>query len=298
MLLGVLLAIALGLIAVSYTGGSSSVVRSLRTTAGSVFGGLERAASAVTGSGSSGQVAALQRQVIQLRSELSQARLSRSDYAQLRRLLQLAGKGGYRIEAANVIAVGQGGQQTVTVDAGRADGIRPQETVIDGQGLVGEVISVSAQTATVQLGTDSGTVVGVRLAPSGDVGWVTGQGPGGAGPGLLRLQVLTTSARLSQGEQLVTTASVNDRPYVPGVPVGVISKVVTNGAGLTPVALVRPYADYATLAVVGIVVARPHHNPRYSVLPPSPSARPTPTVTVTVTPGASPAATPTSTPGG
>ena len=54
----------------------------------------------------------------------------------------LAGKGGYRIVAASVIANGQGFQQTVTLDAGSRDGVKPRETVLNGQGLVGEVTSV------------------------------------------------------------------------------------------------------------------------------------------------------------
>ena len=59
-----------------------------------------------------------------------------------------------------------------------------------------------------------------------------------------------------------------------------------NQAGsLTALALVRPYVDFTSLGVVGIVVAPPSHNPRFSVLPPAPHVKPAPTVTVTVTPG-------------
>jgi rod shape-determining protein MreC len=290
MLLGVLLVIALALIAVSYSDGASPVLRGVKTAAGTVFGGLERAASAMAGPGSGGRAASLQRQVVRLRAQLSQAQLSRADYAQLRRLLQLSGQGGYKIVTANVIAAGQGYQQTVTLDAGSADGISAGETVLDGQGLLGEVTAVTGQTATVQLATGAGTVIGVRLAPSGDIGWVSGQGKSAAGTGLLRLQVLNTSAVLHPGEQLVTSASVRDRPYVPGVPVGTITKVVSNAPGQAPVALVRPYADFSSLSVAGVVIAPPRRDPRFAVLPPSPSPRssPRPTVTVTVTPGASP----------
>jgi len=89
------------------------------------------------------------------------------------------------------------------------------------------------------------------------------------------------------GQQLVTAASVKQRPFVPGVPVGVITKVLGRGGGLTERALVRPYADLSSLGVVGIVVAPPPRSPRFSLLPPEPSPAPTPTVTVTVTPSAS-----------
>ena len=295
--LAIALAAALVLIAVSYQNRSSSLITAARGIAGSVFGGAERAAASVTrpvgrflgagaaGTGSAGQTAATQRQLITLRTELSAARLSRAEYRQLGRLLQISGRGGYRVMAASAIAFGQGYQQTVTLDAGRADGIRPQQTVLDGDGLVGQVVSVSARTCTVMLATDPSSVVGVRLAPGGQIGWVTGQGRGPAGTGLLKLQVLDPSA-LKTGEQLVTSASVRDRPFVPGVPVGVVVSVKNKAGGLTGQALVRPYASFSALDVVGIVVSPPRHDPRYSVLPPRP---PTPTPAPSRTAPSSPA---------
>jgi rod shape-determining protein MreC len=296
--LGVLLVLALALITFDYRDGSSGPVRSLQQFGGSVFGTLERGVSVVTepvvgffgrGGSSNGQVAALQQQIVRLRAELSQEQLSKGEYQQLSQLLQLSGRGGYRIVAARVIAIGQGYGQTVTLDAGRRDGVQPEETVLDGQGLVGTVTQVSAQTCTVLLATDATSVVGVTLASSGQIGWVTGPGKTRSGSGLLRLQVLDASAGLTPGEQLVTSASVRDRPYVPGVPVGVISQVENQAGSLTALALVRPYVDFTSLGVVGIVVVPPARNPRFSVLPPKPQPSPT------VTPGPSPSSAP---PGG
>jgi rod shape-determining protein MreC len=294
--LGVLLVLALALITFDYRDGSSGPVRGLQQFGGSVFGGLERGVSVVTepvvgffgrGGSDNSQVATLQQQIVRLRAELSQEQLSKAEYQQLNQLLQLSGRGGYRIVAARVIAIGQGYAQTVTLDAGRRDGVQPEETVLDGQGLVGTVTEVNAQTCTVLLATDATSVVGVTLASSGQIGWVTGPGKTRSGSGLLRLQVLDANAALSPGEQLVTSASVHDRPYVPGVPVGVISQVENQAGSLTALALVRPYVDFTSLGVVGIVVVPPARNPRFSVLPPAPKARPVPAVTVTVTPGSS-----------
>lgn len=308
--LAVLLVLALVLITFDYRDGSSGPVRDLRQVGGSVFGTAERVTSFVTGpfvdffnhsggsSGSSGQVAALQRQIIQLRTELSQEQLSKAEYRQLSSMLQLAGRGGYRIVAATVIAMGQGYAQTVTLDAGTADGIKTGDTVLNGQGLVGTVTAVNAQTCSVLLAIDATSVVGVTMAGSGQLGWVTGPGKTRSGTGLLRLQVLDENAVLSAGQQLVTSASIHDRPYVPGVPVGVISKVENRGGSLTALALVQPYVDFTSLGVVGIVVTPPSHNPRFSVLPPAPHAKPVPTVTVTVTPGASASPSPTPSAGG
>ncbi|HEX9031541.1 MAG TPA: rod shape-determining protein MreC [Streptosporangiaceae bacterium] len=299
LLLSIALATALALIAIDYSSGSSSVVGTVRDLGGSLLGGSERTASTVTGpvgrfidsglagsGGSGARVAALQQQVIRLRAELSAASLRKSQYRQLDRLLQVAGKGGYRVVAASVIAFGQGYQQTVTLDAGSADGVRPQQTVIDGSGLVGRVVAVSGSTCTVQLASDPGSVVGVRLAPGGQIGWVTGGGRSGSGAGLLRLQVLDAQA-LAIGTPLVTAASVRDRPFVPGVPVGTIVSVRNRSGALTGQALVRPYADFSALNVVGIVIAPPRRNPRYSVLPPRPRPTPSPAPSGSASPGPS-----------
>jgi rod shape-determining protein MreC len=285
----VLLIVALALIAYGYADGSSSLLRGIRHVSGSVFGGAEHAASSVasffSGSGSSnGQVHQLQQQNAELRAELSQASLSKSDYQQLHQLLQLAGYGRYRVVAAQVIAIGQGYQQTITLDAGTAAGVKTDETVLNGQGLVGVVTAVTSNTSTVLLATDASSVVGVRLAPSGQVGLVTGPGTAGGMDGMMRLQVLDSAAVLKVGEPMVTSASVNDKPFVPGVPVGVIARVINKAGSLTPEALVRPYVNFTSLGVVGIVIVPPRNDPRFSVLPPIPHPAPAVTITVTATP--------------
>jgi rod shape-determining protein MreC len=296
----VLLAAALLLVAFGYEDASSPVLRGVRHVSGSVFGGAEHAVSSVagfvTGSGSSGQVHQLQTQLAQLRAELSAAQLSKSDYRQLHQLLLLAGAGRYRIVPASVIAIGQGYQQTVTLDAGSDSGVHANQTVLNGQGLVGQVTSVTASTCTVLLADDSSSVVGVSLAPSGQLGYVTGLGSTANSSGLLQLQVFNSQAQLSLGEALVTSASVHDQPFVPGVPIGTIVKIINKAGSLTPTALVRPYADLTGLGVVGIVVVPPAHSPQFSVLPPLPHPLPAVTVTVTARPSAGPSSSPT--PGG
>jgi rod shape-determining protein MreC len=285
----VLITAALGLIALSYSDGSNAVLRDLRSASGSVFGRAEHAAKSATGvfgsSSSASQVASLQKQVLQLRAELSATKLSQADYAELRKLLLVAGAAQYQVVAASVIAVGQGYQQTVTLDVGSADGVRPQQTVLNGEGLVGNVTSVSATTCTVLLADDSSAVVGVALAPSGQLGWATGPGRSASGSGMMRLQMLNSAAVLQPGDQLVTAASVDDKPYVPGVPVGVVAKLIVTNGSLTAAALVRPYVDFGALSVVGVVIVPPRQDPRFAALPPLPHPGPTTTVTVTAKPG-------------
>jgi rod shape-determining protein MreC len=310
LVLAVLLAAALALITVDYRDGTASPLHSLSSFGGSVFGSAEGAVSLLTspvrqlagGSGSQAKIASLQRQLAQARAELSQERLSRAQSAQLDRLLRLAGRGGYRIVAANLIAAGPAYADTITIDAGRMDGIKANETVLNGAGLVGTVTAVSAGTATVLLTTDASATVGVRLAGTGLIGAVTGTGKSISSAGLLRLEVFSSSAQLRPGQQLVTFGSADGMPYVAGVPVGVITQVEEAGSSLMRQALVRPFVSVASIGVVGVVVAPPRTNPRDSVLPPPPAPAPTVTVTATATPSstatANPASTATPKPGG
>jgi rod shape-determining protein MreC len=92
---------------------------------------------------------------------------------------------------------------------------------------------------------------------------------------------------LTPGQQVVTYASVGDQPQVPGVPVGTVVSVSGGAGALTQTAVIRPFADFSALGVVGVVIEVPRHNPRVSILP-----RPAPTVTVTTTPRAAPSTSP------
>jgi rod shape-determining protein MreC len=299
----VLLVAALVLIAVDYSDGSNSALRAVRNVAGAIFGGAEHAAGSVgrffTGGSSASQVKSLQEQVARLRAELSGAQLSQSDLKQLRKLLLVAGAAQYRVVAATVIAVGTGYQQTVTIDVGSSNGVKADETVLNGEGLVGQVTSVTATTATVLLADSPAETVGAQVAPSGELGSVTGPGTTASGAGLMRLQMLSSTAVLKPGDELVTAASVHDRPFVPGVPIGVITRLVNENGALTEAAEVRPFVDYTALGVVAVVIVPPRHNPRFSALPPLPHPAPTVTVTVTARPAAGRTGTSTApTPGG
>ncbi len=280
--LGGALIATLVLIGAGKAGGSLPLIGTARIAVGTALGSAERMASRLTrpaveflrsglaGNTGSGQAAGLERQLVRMRADLAAAQLALGQYRQISSLLRVGRSGGYRIRPARVIAFGQGYQRTVTLDVGSADGVAPGQTVLNGNGLVGQVTAVYPQTCTVLLATDPNSVVGVRLAPTGQVGWVTGQGIGRVAGGLLRLQVLDPAAVLTPGEQLVTAASMRDRPFVPGVPVGVITVVRGRSGALTEQALVRPFADLTALDVVGVVIGPPRIDPRYSVLPPRP----------------------------
>jgi len=295
-LLALLLVTSISLITIDYRGGDNSPLDGVRSLAATVFGPVERVAAAIArpegdavdnvGSLGDGvdEAARLKARNQELTRRLRTSELDRNRARELDELLHLAGAGRYTVVPARVIAIGsaQTFSWTVTLDAGSRDGIRPDMTVLNGDGLVGRVKTVGPSTSTVLLAVDPESSVGVRLEASMEVGFTTGQGIRDGGD--LDLRLLDGQSTVDRGDRLVTFGSQGDRPYVPGVPVGEVVSVNGTPGSQTRSAVVSPYVDFTSLDLVGVVVDPPRTDPRDAVLPPPPAATPVPTVTVTVTP--------------
>ncbi|MGR8010565.1 rod shape-determining protein MreC [Streptomyces hypolithicus] len=300
LLLVLLIAIAFALITVDIRGGEQSPVDGARRAAATVFGPVENGVStavnpignAIGAIRDSGQrhdrLAVLERENAALKQKLGSDDRNRSRVRELDRLLKTAGAGQYGIKGAEIIGIGaaQGFSWTATIDAGTNDGIKRDMTVLNGDGLVGRVTTVGPDAATVLLANDPDFTVGTRLEKTAELGFATGQGDRP-----LAVQMLNGKAKVKAGDRLVTFGSQGDRPFVPGVPVGEVSRVDPSGGDLTRTVYVRPYVGFSRLDIVGVVVEAPRTDPRDTVLPPKPAGpKPTPTVTVTVPPSAPPAA--------
>jgi rod shape-determining protein MreC len=294
-LLALLLFTSICLITIDYRGGPGSPLNGVRSLAAAVFGPVEQVAAAIARpiSGAVNRVGdlgtsttdakRLAKENEELRRKLRTSSLARSRAGELDALLKIAGTGRYKVVPAQVIAIGaaQTFSWTVTIDAGTRDGVRPDMTVLNGDGLVGRVKTSGPTTSTVLLAIDPESSVGVRLEGSMEVGFTTGQGVRDRGE--LDLRLLDGQSTVSAGDRLVSFGSQGDRPYVPGVPVGDVVSVQGTPGSQTRTASVRPYVDFTSLDLVGVVVEPPRTDPRDAVLPPRPGT-PQPTVTVTVTP--------------
>jgi rod shape-determining protein MreC len=302
--LAVLLLTAFTLLTLDIRGGSGSGLRGLGQR---VFGPVERAAAAVARpigdffdgltniSSNQAKIAALTAENERLQQEVDGSASDQRRIAELDALLRVAGLGQYRTVPARVVAFGpaQGFAWTVTVDAGTRDGVRADMTVINGQGLVGRVISAGPSSSTVLLLVDPTFDVGARMAGSGEIGNVTGQG---RAP--LELEVFNQQAQLRSGDQVVTLGVNGGRPFVPGVPIGTVTQVKPTPGALSRTAFLAPYVNFTALDLVGIVIQPPRTNPRDSVLPPVPSPSPTASAGASATPGATTSPGTTPSPGG
>lgn len=210
--------------------------------------------------GSEGRVAELTRQRDDALRRLGGAELDRADLAELRRLRGSASTDGRSFVPAQVIGYTPGTTagvvQQVTIDVGSADGIRANLTVVCADGLVGRTTAVTSTSATVQLLTDPRSVVGVRVGPDRLLASVSSTVPAGIparSAGLLTVRAAGFST-LRVGDQVTTLGSIDETPFVRGVPVGRIVAVDPDRGQGAPTAVVQPAVDPTRLDLVGVIL--------------------------------------------
>ena len=277
--------ITLDLRGVSLTKGSRSVTQTIlspvQRTVSTIFSPVGRFFSDVKNFGKTN--AQLQDEIALnklLKSQIAMNTDTKGQLSQLKAVLDLAGRGNYKVAAARVIARGSASSfsQTITIDAGSSSGIRSDMTVISQNGLIGVVKSTTSSSAIVLLTSDPSFRVGVRIARNQSVGVLSGLGSTS-----YSLVLLDPSGTIKTGDILITNGSEGNRPFVPGVPVGVVVGVDNSTASLTQTATVVSYANLNDLGVVSVILSAPTTAPRKPLLP-----SPNPTVTVYVTPKPTP----------
>jgi len=195
----------------------------------------------------------------------------------LENVLDLAGRGKYKVVSARVIGKGSSAtfSQTITIDAGSNDGVTKDMTVIGELGLVGVVKSTTSSSAIVLLMSDPTFRIGVRIARSQSIGVLLGEGDSN-----YTLQLLDPSGSIEKDDVLLSLGSDNNRPFVPGVPVGYVKSVKNSRLTLTQEALVGSYSNLGSIGVVSVIISSADGGPKDALIP---LPRPTPTKTVYIT---------------
>lgn len=196
---------------------------------------------------------ALKRENEELKFKLSQTNDLRRRAAAIDQILKLVPPQSYRVIPAQVIAIGNSGDYrwTITIDSGKADGITLNSTVVAGTGLVGSIVQVSDDFAVASLIIDPNVKVGVRLAGSAEIGYLSGTGDLNE----LKLQLFDPYARMPLGATIISWGSETGKPYMPGLPIGRITSVDGSLGQLNRVGYVLPSVDVSNLDIVGVVVS-------------------------------------------
>ena len=150
---------------------------------------------------------------------------------------------------------------TIFIDQGSGRGVRVGQPVITGDGLIGQVTTVTGNSAVVTLITDSDLAVAGRISENGVPGIVqTADG----GPNDLRLRYIPRRDNVARGQSVVTagTTSSSDRlesPYPPGIPIGEITRVDDAGTD-SQEGHIKPFADLQRLEFVQVLTRRVNGN--------------------------------------
>ncbi|MEO6502428.1 MAG: rod shape-determining protein MreC [Jatrophihabitantaceae bacterium] len=267
----VLAVLALLFISFDFAGGSLSSARGGTTGA---LGSLYRGTDAVLGparrfvqgvpnvGGNRREIARLKQRNAELQRQLAASAADAATAKQLRGLQLQADTADWRLMPARVIATGPGAgfQWSVTVDVGSREHVLAGQTVTDGQGLVGRVVTVHSTTSVVLLAADPTSGVGVRDVRSGALLLATGTG---SGP--LSARALADRVDVRVGDRLVT-GPAGKTTFAAGVEVGVVTSVTTGADGGVS-ARVRPAASQAGLDLVGIILQAPRGVARQALEP-------------------------------
>jgi rod shape-determining protein MreC len=203
-----------------------------------------------------GQRDSLRRQNAALRRKLVADQAEKRSLRELQSIYHVdrLGVGDYHPVTATVVGKSPNiWYTTVTIDAGSSSGIRVDDPVINGEGLVGRVAQVASDGAEVDLITDSSMGVSARLARNGATGIAQ---PKVGDPGSLLLQYLPSTTQPDNGEYVVTSgtvASPDDSLYPPGLLIGQVSSV-NEETGFKSVN-VRPVANLQNLDLVQVLTS-------------------------------------------
>ena len=137
---------------------------------------------------------------------------------------------------AHVIAVGSGGWLSfLTIDRGRAEGVRVRDVAVTKQGVVGQVCAVAEHSARILPITDIASGVAVRVRRSRETGVLKG-----LGAWQCELLYLGPQAQVRNGDELLTAGIGGVFPA--GLRVGTITSVAADPNTSGKKATVEPAA--------------------------------------------------------
>ncbi|AEE91683.1 Cell shape-determining protein MreC [Tepidanaerobacter acetatoxydans Re1] len=170
----------------------------------------------------------------------------------LRNLLGLKDKNlQYDLEAAEVIARDTGNWfNVILIDKGEKQGLKKDMAVITNEGLVGSIISTTANTSKVMLITDERSSVSAMLQRTRDNGIIKGS-IDTAPRGYLKMDFLSQDANLVKGDIVISSGLGGLVPK--GIVIGEVVETEKESYELMQYAIVKPAVDFLKLERVFVI---------------------------------------------
>lgn len=204
---------------------------------------------------------ALRRENVRLQTELLQARakLQTQDYliaqnARLNGILSTTQSSENHLMLARVIGTDSNPlKQVVVLNKGEKDGVQIGQTVIDENGILGQILNVYANTSRLLLITDDKQSVAVVVARTGQRAMVSGGGK----PDSLSLDYIFKTADVKVGDTLISSG-LGER-FPAGYKVGEVADIDTTRTDNFADIRVNPAADFLNSRYV--LILQPKNDP-------------------------------------
>lgn len=195
---------------------------------------------------------ALRRENLQLKAELihAKAQLQQQDYliaenSRLQGILSATQPNQFNLVLSQVIGTDSNPlRQIVVVNKGSNDKVSVGQTVIDEDGILGQVINVYPSTSRVLLISDDQQSVAVTIKRTGQRAIVSGRG----NPQYLSLDYIFKASDVRIGDELISSGLGGRIPA--GFPVGRVAKIESEQAGGSAKIMVKPAANFINTSYV------------------------------------------------
>ena len=200
----------------------------------------------------------LKKELAQARTELARARTATRENEQLRAMVNLHKEPGFPqgtdpVTARVIARSPSDWSSTIQINKGSDDGVKADQPVITGDGLVGKIAQASSGTATVELITDGESSVSAAIVPDGIDGVV--RTPVGE-PNDLQLDFVQKGRRIREGQTVVTSgfkAGRLESLYPRGIPIGTVREVDRDELETYQRVHVDPFADFRRIDFVQVL---------------------------------------------
>jgi rod shape-determining protein MreC len=206
-----------------------------------------------------GENSRLKTELVTVRRQVVAGQEALQENVQLRKMVELdrgpaLAESAYEPVAGRVIARSPTvWNSTVTVDVGSGEGVKVDDPVISGDGLVGLVASTQGGSAQVKLITDHASAVSAKVLPTGVQGVIR---PDVGDPEDLILDFIDSTTDV-HGSQTVVTSGWRAQGlaslFPPGLPVGEVTSASIVEQEASQQVHLRPYVDIANLDLVQVL---------------------------------------------
>jgi rod shape-determining protein MreC len=187
-----------------------------------------------------------------LRTEVVSLREEAEENKRLREMLGFVNQPSfpedYKFIPARVIGrSGSAWNATITINRGTDTGLQLGQTVVSGQGLVGQISAVTTNSAQVLLIIDQNSHVEAKLQNGATTGTVLG-----SINGLLEMDFVDKNQKVMKNDVVVTSGS--GKLFVKGIQIGVVDETADQEIEYFKSVSISPFVDFGRLEEVMVLL--------------------------------------------